>query len=218
MQGRRNSKLMGTEEALNDFMNANWEDILPRLTRFAQKWSKCRYKWRGPGDLPGGLTVKDIVIGAVQKTLEGLKGSNPGKGVRIWNPSNCPSLLDFLMGVVRSDLSSLAKSHDHQRTDRESKDLNLDELEGIHPQLKDTASSNRYEELMEQLNPRVKNDEEVEQLLIAYQELVSAGEEIGSKEVMELTGFTYPQFRNAKRRLQAIVESIFSNEKGGRRE
>lgn len=187
---------------LDDFISADWNgDILPRLTKFTNSLVRY-YTWSSHASLPKGLQVEDIVVEAVAKTLAGLKGDGSGKGVRKWNRDTCPSLLEFLMGVVRSDISALAKSGDHQLTDRESENFELDEV--ADPASEVTANS-RYEELMTRLRPRVENDAEVQQLLQAMEILIGEGEDAGSEVIMGLTGFTYPQYRNARRRLQAAV-------------
>lgn len=204
-------------DKLESFLSADWErSILPRLTRFTEKWAHI-YSWSTKGSLPKGLEVEDIVIGAIEKTLAGLDGSEVKKGVRRWNPEKCPDLLSFLMGVVRSDISALANSHDHQRTERsedgEDETNKIVDVDHLQDQDGVTADNSRYDELMEELKPRISDDQEVLQIVAATEELINSSEEATSEMVMQLTGFSETQYRNARRRLFSVVKSLPSMRK-----
>ncbi|MBI2336511.1 MAG: hypothetical protein HYU97_07095 [Deltaproteobacteria bacterium] len=194
------------------FLNTDWKgDVLPRLTKFTEKWVRI-YSWSTKGSLPKGLEIKDIVMGAIEKTLAGLDEAELKKGIRRWNAEKCPNLLEFLMGIVRSDLSALAKSHDHQRTDRsEGEDDEVSKIvdvDSLSDEESYSTTNSRYEELMAALQPRIANDEEVQQVVTAMEELINSAEEPTSEAVMQLTGFQYVQYRNARRRLLAIVKTL----------
>ena len=70
---------------------------------------------------------------------------------------------------------------------------------------------------MKKLAPKVKNDSEVQQLLLATQTLIADNEEVSSQAIMGLTDFTYPRFINARRRLQTAVTAVLIEEKGDHR-
>ncbi len=70
--------------------NVDWEEVTERLLLFAHKLA-------GTNALPRGISPEDLVYGAIAKFLQGQRKWDPGK----------VGLLEFLFGVIRSDLSHL---------------------------------------------------------------------------------------------------------------
>jgi DNA-directed RNA polymerase specialized sigma24 family protein len=78
----------------------NWEDIIPRLLRYALY--KIRYY--KPHQVAGeevlaGKTAEDYVMDAIMKVY---------RGERRWDPDQMPDLQYYLIGVLRSDMGHSA--------------------------------------------------------------------------------------------------------------
>src|ERR1700674_2122166 len=99
-----------TIEILETLHAANWDDIIPRLVFFALQRLNTKI-WLGKycGNPPEGTDANDIVHNAIKKVLS---------GERMWNKSI--PLIYFLMGIVRSDISNMARSFENRRTTRYS--------------------------------------------------------------------------------------------------
>jgi len=89
-----------------------WNEILERLTLYARRRLSVLF-WRGVrGDpVPGGTEAADFAAGAIADVYA---------GAREWNPATCPSLLQFLFGVVRSNISNACAAAENTRERRES--------------------------------------------------------------------------------------------------
>src|SRR6266702_1552425 len=89
------------KEILNLLAAFPWEENIPRLLFYASHKAKKKC-WRSVfnGHLPEGKEVQDVVFHAIEKVLS---------GERKWNPTEQPDLFSYLMGIIDSDLSHLAK-------------------------------------------------------------------------------------------------------------
>jgi hypothetical protein len=149
--------------------NADWKDIILKLTHYALQRARV-YSWRsGKSDqLLGGKTPEDIACEAIEKVLS---------GTRDWDPDKYPSLLTHLQWVVKSDMEHLASSMEHQATGRMPKPG-----EGEEETIPDTSLQTPEEQLIVQekealeenlkgeLYAIVKGDEDLEMLLLCFEE------------------------------------------------
>lgn len=86
----------------------DWNDAYPRLVKFALSRIRGRYWYGNKGnDNAAGQQAEDFVSAALVKTYD---------GTRVWNPQTCSNLLDFLFGVIRSDINHAAESLCNKKT------------------------------------------------------------------------------------------------------
>ena len=85
-------------DALN---TANWDEIIPALTRYAHLKVALRRRRLGRMAIPTELGPDDYVQQAIEATFT---------GTRIWNKESYPTLLEFLKSVVDSMLSNWGRS------------------------------------------------------------------------------------------------------------
>ena len=89
-------------------IDQNWEDSIPRLTRYAIIKIREKYWYGGKGgNVAAGKMAKDFVLDAISKVFSGERG---------WNPDKEPDLLGYLAGVLRSDISHSSTSFENRNT------------------------------------------------------------------------------------------------------
>jgi hypothetical protein len=177
--------------------NADWKDIILKLTHYALQRARV-YSWKsGKSDqLLGGKTPEDIAFEAIEKVLS---------GTRDWNPDKYPNLLTHLQWVVKSDMEHLASSMEHQATGRMPEP---GEGEEGYETIPDPSSPTPEEDLIarekEDLEERlkgelyamVKGDEDLETLLLCFDEGIDKPEIIAAQ-----TGWDVSKVYNLKRKL-----------------
>jgi hypothetical protein len=177
--------------------NADWKDIILKLTHYALQRARV-YSWKsGKSDqLLGGKTPEDIAFEAIEKVLS---------GTRDWDPDKYPNLLTHLQWVVKSDMGHLASSMEHQATGRMPEP---GEGEEGYETIPDPSSPTPEEELIarekEDLEERlkgelyamVKGDEDLETLLLCFEEGIDKPEIIAAQ-----TGWDVSKVYNLKRKL-----------------
>lgn len=87
---------------INELEALPWEDIIVDLTLHAERRMR-RFLWQGRrgAPMPEGCRPEDIVQDAVVKFLD---------GTRDWNRRRYPSIKQFLVGVVDSEIEHRAQS------------------------------------------------------------------------------------------------------------
>jgi hypothetical protein len=90
-----------------DWSRTDLGAIYPKLVLFAYG-KLTKLSWRGAyyGHVPGGMTAKDFVHQAIEKTEE---------GIRLWNREI--SLYRHLCGIISSDINHLADSLENKLTE-----------------------------------------------------------------------------------------------------
>jgi len=193
---------------------ADWKTIGRKLTYFAI-WQSKKYtlKSGSPMILPGGKTPEDLAYEAIGKVW---------KGERSWDPERYPDLLRHLKWIVASDIDHLYKTKEHQLTER------LPELFESHPdqilfsnqanvQVKlertiipdpEQAMVLRENEALEEklksaLYSSVKGDEDLELLLLCFEEGIDKPELIA-----EQTGWDISKVNNVKKRLFRMAQNL----------
>jgi hypothetical protein len=90
----------------------DWEEIIQRLTKYANKLvaANAWLRLRG-GTPPGGKLGEDYAMQAIKKLF-----TSESTGTRIWSPEL--PLLVFLKGIVRSDISTEVEGKENTSTIR----------------------------------------------------------------------------------------------------
>ncbi len=210
---------MGKEdEVLKRLETADWDDIIIKLTHYAH-WRAHRYKWRAgnPDQLPAGMTPRDIALTAISKVWTGR---------RDWDPDKYPDLLAHLKWIVKSDMNHLFTSMGHFTSGRidESEDPDSQELtynEAIpgpssrlceapptpEEQLLAKEKTEREEKVKRELFALVKGDEDLEMLLLCFDEGIDKSELIAEQMGCDVTK-VYTLKRKLLRKASAINKNM----------
>lgn len=188
------------EDFLKSLTDEEWKRIYIKLTQFAY-YRVAFYRWKTAKDsLPLGYQIEDLVLNAIEKTLKGMNSPTVRiKGMRKWNSQNCPDLLSFLMGVIRSDIDALAKRSEHQLTEYL---YPFDFNSTPSPEPSDENSEDHFRELVEDLRFQFHSDSDALKVIEATQKLIEEGKTPYSTAISEITGLNYSQILNAKRRIK----------------
>ena len=199
---------MEKDSILNLIENADWKNIILKLTYYALQRSKV-YKWKlGKADqLLGGKTPEDIACGAIEKVLS---------GTRTWDTEKYPDLFTHLKWIVKSDMDHLASSLEHQTMTRIPEPR--DDEEGpvnIYQTIPDQSSptpeeamindeKNKLEEkLKDDLYALVEGDEDLEELLLYIDEGIDKPEKIAT-----LAKWDISKVYNLKKRLRRKASKL----------
>jgi hypothetical protein len=188
---------MEKEKVFHLLETADWKDIIYRLTYYARQRARI-YAWKSgrTDQLLGGKTPEDIACEAIEKVLS---------GTRDWDPDRYPNLLTHLQWVVKSDMEHLASSMEHQATGRMPEPG--EEEEGYET-IPDPSSQTPEElliarekedledKLKGELYAMVKGDEDLEMLLLCFEEGMDKPEIIATQ-----TGWDVTKVYNLKRKL-----------------
>jgi hypothetical protein len=186
---------MEKDRVLHLLENADWKDIILKLTHYALQRARV-YSWKsGKSDqLMGGKTPEDIACEAIEKVLS---------GTRNWDPDEYPNLLTHLQWVVKSDMEHLASSMEHQATGRMP-----EPMEGEEETIPDPSSQTPEEVLIArekedledklkgELYAMVKGDEDLEMLLLCFEEGIDKPEIIADQNSWDVS-----KVYNLKRKL-----------------
>jgi len=192
---------MGRDKVLDLLEAADWKDIILKLTRYAL-WKASRYTWRSgnPRQLIGGKTPEDIALEAVEKVWS---------GVRAWNPDKHPDLLRHLMGIVDSDLNHLIHSLEFKKTYNIPDSAIIDEADkkgNAEEEMISRESAEYEEQVKTKFYEMVKGDEDLEMLLICFEEGIEKAEEIAAE-----TKWDKQKVYNLKRKLSRKI-ALFSKD------
>jgi hypothetical protein len=186
---------MEKDRVLHLLENADWKDIILKLTHYALQRARV-YSWKsGKSDqLLGGKTPEDIACEAIEKVLS---------GTRDWDPDKYPNLLTHLQWVVKSDMEHLASSVEHQATGRmpeprEGEEETIPDPSSQTPEEALIAGEKEAleEKLKGELYAMVKGDEDLEMLLLCFEEGMDKPEIIAAQ-----TGWDVLKVYNLKRKI-----------------
>lgn len=197
---------MKEDKALELLEAANWKEIIDKLTLYAV-WRARRYPWRSGTyrRLPGGQTPEDIAFEAIAKVWQ---------GERSWDPEKYPDLLTHLRWIVKSDLGHLFASTQHLKTKRLSETCGGPEegnaahptdiwasseaIGSLDPESELILREQRvHEERMKnELYALIKGDEDLELLLLCFEEGLDKPEAIAAQMDWEVS-----KVYNLKKRL-----------------
>jgi len=176
---------MEPDRVLELFEAANWDDIILNLTYYAV-FRFERYGWKS--NLPKGNSPADVALNAIGKVLN---------GTREWDPDKYPDLLTHLKWIVKSDVEHLSSSLEHKKTGRMPVVIKED---GTEVELGETACEHTHSisakvltpeeelitkqkkgyenNLLAELHDAVKGDEDLELLLLCFEEGIDKPEKI----------------------------------------
>ncbi len=205
---------MENDRVLRLLEAVDWNDIILRLARYAI-WRASRYTWRSrkSDQLLGGKTPADIACEAIKKVWS---------GTRDWDPEKYPDLLKHLMWIVDSDMEHLYSSMEHKRTGSLPKpkfddnspadfsEIPSDPSSPIHTHfptpeedLVNREEKDLEEKLKRKLYDLVKGDEDLEMLLLCFEEGIDKPEKIAAE-----AGWNVSKVYNLKRKLLRKAEKI----------
>lgn len=190
---------MGKEdEVLKRLEAADWDDISIKLTHYA-RWRAFRYRWRvgNPDQLPAGMTPRDIALTAISKIWD---------GTRAWDPDKYPDLLLHLKWIVASDMNHLFCTMGHmtgcridESDDPDSPELTYSEAipdpsfglcESPQTPEENLLAKERTEhenKVKQELFALVKGDEDLEMLLLCFDEGIDKPELIAKQMGCDVT-------------------------------
>jgi hypothetical protein len=207
--------LMGKEDdILKHLESMDWSDIIIKLTRYA-RWRALRYKWRtgNPDQLPAGMTPKDIAQNSISKVWI---------GTRAWDPDKYPDLFVHLKWIVDSDMNHLFTSMGHMTScriteseDRDGPELTYNEATSdpssplsvptLTPEelLLAKEKTECEEKIKQELFALVKGDEDLELLLLCFEDGIDKPELIAREMGCDVTK-VYTLKRKLSRKASAI--------------
>lgn len=217
------------KKTLTLIQQADWDDIYPRAMKFAL--SKLSFR---PGSPREGVSkaeeAHDIVNEAIKKVVEGCISEDtegPMKGFRKWDPER-GSLIEYLLFVIKSDISHLYASADYLSTSRipiakgssEDDPVETEQLlkrarvpekhaDSINPDPPQSPEEAHLEnEVRDSLLKAVEGDDELEGIVLC---MLDGFEKPG--DIAEQLGIETKVVNNAKKRLQRIYDGILPGRK-----
>ena len=208
---------METDQFADLLRNQDWNNIIRHLTHYAI-WRAKSYSWNSKSDedLPNGNTPQDIALAAIEKVCS---------GTREWDPEKYPNLLTHLKWIVKSDMEHLFSSQEHQLNVRVSQDKDdQDNNDCVDRTITESTLSMKAslgtrtaeeeliakeneeseEELKAKLYEAVKGNEELELLLVFFEDGIDKPREIATAmgwEVEKVYDLKRKLFRKASKLL-----------------
>lgn len=184
---------MDNDRVLELLEAADWDDIILKLTYYAA-FRFERYGWQS--NLPKGNSPADVALNAIGKVWD---------GTRDWDPDKYPDLLTHLKWIVKSDVDHIFSSLEHKTTGRmpviikeDGTKVELDEPACEHPHSISAKvltpeeeliakQKNGYEKaLLAELHDAVKGDEDLELLLLCFEDGIDKSEAIATATDWEI--------------------------------
>jgi hypothetical protein len=166
--------------------------------------------------LPKGNSAEDVALNAIEKVWD---------GTRDWDPDRYPDLLVHLKWIVRSDIEHLYSSLEHKTTGRipvlikeDGTEIELGETgreyphsfteKVLTPEEKLISEHNKKSEqaLLAELYDAVKGDEDLEMLLLCFEEGIDKPEAIAIE-----TNWEIDKVYNLKKKLLRKAAKIGKN-------
>jgi hypothetical protein len=207
---------MGKDRVIELLEAADWRDITLRLTYHAVLRFR-RYSWKS--GLPKGNSPEDIAVNAIEKVFD---------GTRDWDPDKYPDLLKHLKWIVSSDIEHLFSSMEHKKTGRmpvlksyNGAKVDVCEIAHEHPhsmgkkvltpeeELIAEYDRRSEESLINELQDAVKGDDDLELLMLCFEEGFDKPETIAAE-----TGWDIKKVYNLKKKLLRKAAKIGKDIKG----
>jgi hypothetical protein len=187
-------------ETLGTLNSQDWDKIIDELTLHAIFKVKKSFWRSGTRDLPKGEQIEDIVYNAIDMVYS---------GERKWDPGRNTDILQYLKGVVDSQVSHLLESAEHLSREY------LNELQGgkenpielaVDP-AQDPLSEVIASQMKDYLWECAKGDEEMELVLCCIDEGISNRSEISDTLEMPLNTVD-----NALKRIRRKLRKFLTEE------
>lgn len=203
------------KKTIDLIQEADWDDIYPRAIKFAL--SKLSFKSGSPLEgVPKKEVAHDIVNDAIKKIIDGCtteEKESSKKGFRKWDPNRGP-LLDYLLSVIKSDISHLYDSEYYVTTSRIPTSEGSSEDEPIETEqlLKDPPQSPEEiymaNEVCNRLLKAVEGDDELAGIVLC---MLDGFEKPG--DIAEQLEIDTKVVNNAKKRLKRIYDGVLTRRK-----
>lgn len=216
------------KKTIDLIQEADWDDIYPRAIKFAL--SKLSFKSGSPLEgVPKKEVAHDIVNDAIKKIIDGCtteEKESSKKGFRKWDPNRGP-LLDYLLSVIKSDISHLYESEYYVTTSRiptsegssEDEPIETEQLpkragpekhaEGINPDPPQSPEEiYMANEVCNRLLKVVVGDDELEGIVLC---MLDGFEKPG--DIAEQLEIDTKVVNNAKKRLKRIYDGVLIRRK-----
>jgi DNA-directed RNA polymerase specialized sigma24 family protein len=166
-------------ETLRTLDSQNWDKIIDELTLHAIFKVKRSFWRSGIRDLPKGEQIEDIVYNAIDMVYS---------GQRKWDRSRNQDVLQFLKGIVDSQVSHLLESAEHLNREylNEGQEGKESPIELVVDPAQDPLSEVIANEMKDYLWDCAKGDEEMELVLCCIDEGISNRSEISDTLKMPL--------------------------------
>jgi RNA polymerase sigma factor (sigma-70 family) len=193
----------GSKPTLPGLKDAEWEELLERLTLYADN-RLLRLTWRGlklarGGAVPGGVEAADLAQEAIVDVIE---------GTRQYDPAANPDFLGFLQDVVDSKVNHLATGAENRKSRRPADSLDddappLDRVDRSPPPEDQVAEDELLVRLQAEAREAVAKDPLAKQIL----ECLDAGV-TKPGEIAALLGISVEEIYNAQKRLARLVDKV----------
>lgn len=188
-----------------DWNRVDWFDLVPRLVLIAS------HRLRIAGLDPNATSATDIVHDAILKAINGSEKDQQSKmqpGFRRWKPENC-SLLQFLSGIIKSDISNLCEKRKKGTLDKLS-DMGLIDEKYLHSHELNPEEEYINKTNKEQLIVFLESKDKIlaKIALMMIEDSIISSKEIGSKLKLRET-----EINNAKKRLRRFTREFIDTSK-----
>jgi RNA polymerase sigma factor (sigma-70 family) len=201
----------GGTNAMPALKDAEWEELLERLTLYADN-CVVRLTWRGlrrakGGAVPGGIEAADLAQETIVDVIE---------GSRRYDPAAQPDFFRFLQDVVDSKVSHLATSAENRKSRRPEDSLDddapaLDRVERAPPPEDQVAEDEALARLRRDARDAVAKDPLAKRIF----ECLDAGV-TKPGEIATLLGISVEEIYNAQKRMARLVGNTPSGRKARR--
>jgi len=180
-------------EVLQELEEADWNDLLPRLLKYA------RYK--SLKLLQFGHIVADPEE-LVEKAIGLAYGVGEDDGYREWNKEKFPDLYIFLLTIINSIVSHLIEHHKKFPTDG----IEDQEILSASPNPEEVViQTDNLEKIQKRIYQAVEGDDEIETVILFIGEGLTAPRDIAAQ-----TGFDIARVNSILKRIRRKLRPLYS--------
>ena len=179
--------------------------MLPRLRLFAEHYARCIAYC-----CDGAWQADDLVDESLKRILS---------GKRKWDRLTCPSLYEFLKGVIRSTATVQKKktkthftTHPNNSIGCDSAISNNSNSSHLNNPEQRILNMDHLQKVRSKIETQFSDDDEVQLLIMSYEDGLFA-----PREIAEATGISIGNVNNAKRRLHRATQTLLTADTDTRR-
>jgi len=175
---------------------ADWQEISLHLLQFAVSKAKML---RAMGVVDVG--PEDLI----QQAISLAYGVGPNNTYRNWNKEVYPDLASFLRSVIKSIVSHKKEHRQKFKTETIDNNLGDKEIKSMSPETPEALviKNQDFSNIKKAIYERVKGDEEIEMVLLCFEEGISKPQDI-AKEI----GYDINKVNNALKRLRRKTKDL----------
>ncbi len=187
-----------------DLKNANWDEILPRLFKYAVARAKM-FEWIGYT-----INPEDLVNEAIASAF----GVGERNSYRNWDKEKCPDLTNFLIGIIKSKtnhtfehyksfpVSSLYHENEDSKEEKALKiNDGLEEHAVANTPEDDLIESENFKILKDKLSDIANSDEDLGMIILCAEDGIHE-----PRKIAEATGFEIKKVYNLLRKLRRRLD------------